>query len=105
MRDGVIYSCPNYAVCGTVGATGKCSKACITRYNQEMGGEIKTNGDRIRAMSDEELATFAAEKIVNLENHKMVEQGYTPTATQLATLGNTMHDILLRWLRSSVKGE
>lgn len=65
----------------------------------------KTNADRIRAMTDEELARFAAEKIVNIENQKMIEQGHTPTATQLSELGHTMYSILMRWLREPVEGE
>ena len=65
----------------------------------------KTNAERIRAMSDEELAKFVAEKIVNLENHKMVEQGHTPTATQLSTLGHTMYCTLMRWLKQPAEGE
>jgi hypothetical protein len=55
MRDGIIYDCPN-ANCRTPIYAGKCSKACIERYNKEMGIKPKTNADRIRAMSDEELA-------------------------------------------------
>lgn len=64
-----------------------------------------TNADRIRAMSDEELAKFVAEKIVSIENHKMVEQGHTPTATQLSALGHTMYCTLMRWLREPAEGE
>ena len=55
MRDGIIYDCPN-ANCRTPIDTGKCSKACIEKYNKEMGIKPKNNADRIRAMSDEELA-------------------------------------------------
>lgn len=65
----------------------------------------KTKADRIRAMSDEELATFVAEKIVNIENQKMIEQGHTPTATQLSALGHTMYCTLMRWLREPAEGE
>ncbi len=60
---------------------------------------VLTNADLIRAMSDEELAKFVASKIVNLENHKMMEQGHTPTATQLSALGATMYDTLRMWLK------
>ena len=66
--------------------------------------KIVTNADRIRAMSDEELARFVATKIGNLENHKMAEQGHTPTATQLSALGQTMYRTLMNWLRQPVEG-
>ena len=104
MRDGIIYDCPN-ANCRTPICTGKCSKACIEKHNKAMGIKPKTNADRIRAMSDEELATFVAEKVVNIENQKMIEQGHTPTATQLSALGHTMYSILMRWLRAPAEGE
>ena len=79
---------------------GKCRLKPCSCKNQ-----VVTNADRIRAMSDDELAKFVAEKIVNIENHKMVEQGHTPTATQLSALGHTMYCILMRWLREPAEGE
>ena len=79
MRDGVIYDCVNYGVCGTVGATGKCSKACIERREKEIGkpkplpfdcpvcghktNMPQTNADRIRAMTDEELAKLIVKQL------------------------------------------
>lgn len=104
MRDGIIYDCP-HADCRTPIYTGKCRRECLERYNRGMGSKPMTNADRIRAMSDEELAKFVAEKIVNIENHKMVEQGHTPTATQLSALGHTMYSILMRWLQQPAEGE
>ena len=67
--------------------------------------KVATNADRIRAMSDEELAEFIANKIVNLENHKMIEQGYTPTATQLSALGHTCYCTLVQWLKQPAEGD
>ena len=64
-----------------------------------------TNADRIRAMTDEELAKFIANKIVNLENHKMIEQGHTPTATQLSVLGHTCYCTLVQWLKQPAEGD
>ena len=57
MRDGIIYDCP-HADCRTPIYTGKCRRECLERYNKEMGSRPMTNADRIRAMSDEELAEF-----------------------------------------------
>lgn len=65
----------------------------------------KTNADRIRAMTDEELARFIANKIVNIENHKMIEQGHTPTATQLSALGHTCYCTLVQWLKKPAEGD
>lgn len=72
---------------------GKC------RATSNCENKVFTNADRIRAMTDEELSTFVAEKIVNIENQKMIEQGHTPTATQLSALGHTMYCTLMRWLQ------
>lgn len=67
MRDGIIYDCPN-ANCRTPIDTGKCSKACIEKYKKEIGIKPQTNADRIRAMSDEELAEWMAECNAYKEN-------------------------------------
>lgn len=64
-----------------------------------------TNAQKIRAMTDKELARFIATKIVNLENHKMSEQGYTPTATQLSALGHTCYCALVQWLQQPAEGD
>ena len=57
MFDDVIYDCP-IANCRTPIFTGKCREDCIKKYNKEIGIKPQTNGDRIRAMSDEEIAEF-----------------------------------------------
>ena len=67
--------------------------------------KAKTNADRIRAMTDEELAKFVANKIVNIESHKMIEQGHTPTATQLSALGHTCYCTLVQWLQQPAEGD
>jgi hypothetical protein len=79
----------------------------IAFYKKHLAEQEKpqTNADRIRAMSDEELANFVASKIVNIENQKMLEQGHISTATQLRALGATMHDILIMWLKQPAEEE
>ncbi len=64
-----------------------------------------TNAQKIRAMTDVELAKFIANKIVNIESHKMIEQGHTPTATQLSVLGATLYDTLMMWLKQPAEGD
>lgn len=59
MRDGIIYDCPSVN-CKTPIYTGKCRKDCLEKRNKELGINHHTNADRIRAMSDEELAAWLA---------------------------------------------
>lgn len=53
-------NCPAYAKC-TVTYRGSACAALRGTYGIESDPEIITNGDRIRAMSDEELAAYLAE--------------------------------------------
>lgn len=49
--------------CDRVAASGYCAQTACTRvFNHNK----KTNGDRIRAMSDEELADWAINKALNI---------------------------------------
>lgn len=81
------------------------SKSCEACHGVGFIRVPMTNADRIRAMTDEELAKFIANKIVNLENHKMIEQGHTPTATQLSALGHTCYCTLVQWLQQPAEGD
>lgn len=92
--------CTRFKACQALGElTGRLTSCPDFRQKP------KTNADRIRAMTDEELAKFIANKIVNLENHKMIEQGYTPTATQLSALGHTCYCTLVQWLKQPAEGD
>ena len=93
MRDGIIYDCPN-ANCRTPIYTGKCSKACIERYNKEMGNKPMTNADRLRAMSDRQLADFLSRKFseVCCAEHNL-------TAIQLEAIKHNLFCILMNWLK------
>lgn len=51
--------CPAYEKC-TVSYRGSACAALRRTYGLDTGPEIVTNADRIRAMSDEELACFLA---------------------------------------------
>ena len=92
MREGIIYDCPN-ANCKTPIYTGKCNKACIEKYNKEMGKKPMTNADRIRAMSDRELADFLSSKFseVGLAEHNL-------TAIQLEAIKHNLFGIFMKWL-------
>lgn len=53
-------NCPAYAKCNATYRGSACA-ALRGTYGIESDPEIITNGDRIRAMSDEELAAYLAE--------------------------------------------
>ena len=78
--------------CGLTGE-GCIGEACM--YH-EPG---QTNGDRIRAMSDRELASFLAERYVRESCLRLADDGYQPTATQIAELHERLHRTWLMWLR------
>lgn len=92
MRDGIIYDCPN-ANCRTPIYTGKCSKACIEKYNKEMGIKPKTNADRIRAMSDGELVKF------------MEELGAAGCPDPARSCRASCTDCMMEWLQQPAEGE
>ena len=98
MRDGIIYDCPN-ANCRTPIYTGKCSKACIEKYSKEIGIKPQTNADRIRAMSDDELAHFMAERNVNESTLLLLNEGHSLTATQIEALKHRIYCACMQWLK------
>lgn len=57
-------NCPAYAKC-TVTYRGSACAALRGTYGLDSDPEIITNGDRIRAMSDEELAIFLDDLCAN----------------------------------------
>lgn len=59
----------------------------------------KTNGDRIRSMTDEELANFLAQKFTDYSADKMCEKGETPTATYLYLERETWFRAWMQWFR------
>ena len=61
--------------------------------------EPMTNADRIRSMSDHELAVFLSEKYAAESIYRVREQGHEPTATQIKALHEGLYMTWLRWLR------
>ena len=59
----------------------------------------ETNADRIRAMSDRELAYFLADKYVAESCHRLNDEGYEPTATQIEAIKHTLYCTWMNWLR------
>ena len=63
-----------------------------------------TNADRIRAMSDEELANFLAAKFSDLQQaQQFFNESSTLTATELYALSHSWYCALMQWLRQPVK--
>ena len=104
MRDGIIYDCHN-ANCRTPIDTGKCSNVCIEKYNKEMGIKLKTRADRIRAMSDEELANFMADRSVNESTLLRLNENHGLTAVQIEAIRHNVYCALMQWLKQPAEGE
>lgn len=63
-----------------------------------------TNADRIRAMSDEELAEFLAAKFSDLQQaQQFFNESSTLTATQLSALSHLWYCAWMQWLKQPVK--
>ena len=64
----------------------------------------QTNADKIRAMSDEELASFMAGKYTEFSQIKMLEKGEAVTATGLVLERETWFRVLMQWLQQPAEG-
>ena len=62
-----------------------------------------TNADRIRAMSDEELAEFLANMLVENRMWDFVPPGHNFTATQSSATKHTWFCTLYKWLKQPVE--
>ena len=62
-----------------------------------------TNADRIRAMTDEELANFLAAKFSDLQAQQLFGESPAPTATELSALAYTWYCQWMYWLKQPVK--
>ncbi len=58
----------------------------------------ETNADKIRAMSDRQLADFLAERYAAESILRLIEAGYEVTATELAVLKEQLCRTWLKWL-------
>jgi hypothetical protein len=67
--------------------------------------KIVTNADRIRAMTDEELALFLTERYAKESILRVREEGHEPTATQIKALHERLHLTWMRWLRQYAEVE
>ena len=58
-----------------------------------------TNADRIRSMSDEELAHFMAERSVNEYTVNLLDKDAVLTAVQIEALKHNIYCSLMQWLK------
>jgi hypothetical protein len=78
----------------------ECDTLCADcqHYDNTGGKKVQTNGDRIRAMSDNELAKFLADRFANESVQRLCED-YTVTATQIEVIRNTLYCCWMDWLK------
>ena len=69
------------------------------------GFEPITNSDRIRAMTDEELADFMARRNVTESCLRLADEGYTPTEEQKQVLYDSLYPVWMEWLPQPAEGE
>ena len=63
-----------------------------------------TNGDKIRAMSDNELAGFLAGKFTDYTTQRMVESGVVRSATAISAEADLWFRTWMRYLRMPAEG-
>ena len=84
----------------------KCYNASVGFARALIGHEKpKTNADRIRAMSDRELAAFLAGKFTDHETEKAVQKGEVLTATYVSEMAHTWFRVWMQWLQQPAEVE
>jgi hypothetical protein len=72
---------------------------CLDDCCPEFEAAVETNADRIRAMSNRELAAFLAGKFTDHETTKAVQKGEMLTATYISEMAHTWFSVWMQWLR------
>lgn len=65
--------------------------------------KMQTNGDKIRAMGDKELACFLAGKFTDSTTQRMMEFGKMRSATEISAEADLWFRIWMQWLRTPVE--
>ena len=89
-----------YCKANQLDCNGFCNRfdaPCIKKNCRFFG--VMTNADRIRAMDDEELANFLAERNVNESTVLLLDADNSLTATQIEALTRRVYYNLLWWLK------
>ena len=95
--------CPTRHICGSIQEATFTEGSECDLFNQSVAAMPMSNGDWIRAMSDEELAHFQARRIVSESQMRLEEAGYAPTATQMTDLHARLYRMWLAWLQEPAK--
>lgn len=66
--------------------------------------EPLTNGDKLRAMSDKELACFLAGKFTDYTTQRMMELGEMRSATAISVEADLWFRTWMQWLRMRAEG-
>lgn len=90
--------CPAYAKC----IWNHGGLACIA-LRRSYGVEVMTNADRIRGMSDDELAAFLTKHDVEQNRLRLASRGIVATAVQLEELIDRAYSLWTKWLRQPVQ--
>ena len=90
------------------GNCGECRNKWVCQEDPDECGAwpdepIQTNSDRIRAMSDEEMANFLSVKFADLQVQNAFTKDSPPTATQISRLKNMWYVVWMQWLQQPVK--
>ena len=71
----------------------------VQNYEAEKCPYKKTNADRIRSMSDAELAEFLADKLATESCQRLNNDGYKPTATEIEEIRHILYCAWMQWLK------
>lgn len=65
--------------------------------------KMQTNGDKLRKMSDKELAGFLAGKFTDSTTQRMMEFGKMRSATEISAEADLWFRIWMQWLRTPLE--
>lgn len=75
------------------------------QFNQKVLSPRPTNADLIRAMTDEELAWFMADRNVNESTLLLMDKDHGLTAVEKDALRCNIYCALRKWLQQPAEGE
>lgn len=76
-----------------------------TKWEAKVNCNPQTNADRIREMSDEELAKFLADRNVNESTLLLLNKDHGLTDVQIEALRHNIYCALMRWLKQPAEGD
>jgi hypothetical protein len=97
ISDAAATQCPNHE---TVKESGAYLCGVLDERKRK-----QTNADRIRAMSDEELAHFMAERSVNESTLLLLNENHGLTAVQIEALRHRIYCACMQWLKQPAEGD